>query len=256
MLLSGCDRHDPVPAATGPAVVKDVFKPVDYIALGMPAPNREWSHIDYDNAAKVIVKLPRESLPRLGKSEGCFERIVTHENLDLLFSKSLPLDQRMGAALSYMSSIGQVFKTYAMHPYQAHVLAEEASRLVEMQLFMVSSLMPLMEEFMSSLPPQQRTSVREDGKRQLIAGLEQALIANITMAGETTVWTVNQRRSFVDALKEALKRAWPYLTEPFKRELPVRAKERHEAEKDADVKLSLKQLQEALTTLATASSKK
>ena len=225
-------------------------KPVDYLSLGVPAANREWSPVDYDHAVKALAKLPQASLPRFEISSGVFERMVAQENLNLIRNATLPISQRMAAAAGYSQGVNNLLKLYALHPYQSGDLKDETVSLMDLSLGCVTSMLALAAEFMTSLPPEEQNNpARLEGRRKVIGGMEQTFSGAIVCLGEANIWTEQQRVKLAQSIERSLALAWPHLTAEFKREIPIRLKERFDAASEGAFKEATGKLRDTVSKL-------
>ena len=81
------------------------YKPEEYIRLGMPAYDRDWSAKDMVNAAKVLASIEQRGnqyLPRYksDRSGVVFARIISPDNFEFLLKHDIPLKVRMPEAIS------------------------------------------------------------------------------------------------------------------------------------------------------------
>ena len=73
---------------------------IDYIALGFPSPDREWSPKDYLDAANALTNLRSKemwsTIPRYeGNGAALFDRMRSESNFSILKNTSLPLGDRL-----------------------------------------------------------------------------------------------------------------------------------------------------------------
>jgi hypothetical protein len=253
LVLGSCDKppakHEEAAPGTKPVAKAITPKPVDYLALGVPAANREWSPFDFDHAVRALAKLPPESLPRFEISGGVFERMVAHDNLNLIRNTTLPVSQRMGAAAGYSQGVNSLLKLYALHPYQSGDLKEEALALMDMTMNCAASMLPLADEFMASLPPAEQTPVRKESLKNITSGMEQTFSGAIVCLGESHIWTEQQRVKLAQSLERSVASAWPFLTDDFKKEVPIRLKERFDATSENSLKDAISKLRETISKL-------
>jgi hypothetical protein len=112
----GCTKVDsegnPVPSPSTQAP-KDAT--VDYLAVGVPSPDKAWGLDDYSKAATALGKLKPGQLPR-HDSEGIggeiYARMVSEENLKLLTDDTAKLEDRLKFAAKIVRVIVEVESVY------------------------------------------------------------------------------------------------------------------------------------------------
>jgi hypothetical protein len=89
----------------------------DYIARGLPAPDRIWLGNDVETAANVLATLAEQGhgqLPRAGsaRSGEVFTRMTSADNLAYYRDRTLPLNARLPLALTHLQAGSQLLKLY------------------------------------------------------------------------------------------------------------------------------------------------
>src|SRR5688500_15643215 len=119
--LVGCDRDAAAPtqttASARPAAEDVSLGDDEYVSMGIPSYDREWTGTDMSAAAPKrqeleasdAGKLPRYQSPRSGRM---FARLVAQSNLKFFQARSLPLESRLPQALEYGESSSVILKTY------------------------------------------------------------------------------------------------------------------------------------------------
>lgn len=138
------------------ASIDESFTPEEYIRLGLPAHDREWSGDDMVNVEKILASIAQKGyrhLPRY-KSERSgvvFARLTSPQNLDLFRNRSLPLGPRLSQSLNYLQASNQVNKLYLSAFLKKDVRDSELVELMGSLLRSTAVLLELVDELLPTL---------------------------------------------------------------------------------------------------------
>lgn len=223
----GCDRRSPAPAPiTVPADVS--MTAAEYLDLGIPAADREWTGDEWTRAAKGLAeaaakgKLPRFESP---KSGALFARMTSLENLGLAESTSLPVAMRLQNASATLQSMNAALKLYVNAANERKVGGRELAELMAFQLAAIDTMLDLMEAYFSTVPKDDPAyEVKAKGIAQTRGGAATVVGGAITSVNEQSVYLPADRLVFIKALQRSLPGIFPHLTEDTRREIVLRLK--------------------------------
>ena len=203
LLSPGCGSPAPQPAApvertadfNNSAGQRDEsLTPDEYVRLGLPAHDREWSGADMARAEKVLSALAAKShrrLPRFdsGRSGPVFARLASPRNLELYQDRSLPLGARFPQAMNYMQVANSVLKLYLAGFLKKDVRDCELVELVGSQYRTIVVVLDLVDEFLPTLDRNDPSyPARMQGLDRMTRGLATAVAGGLQ--------TLTERQSF------------------------------------------------------------
>jgi hypothetical protein len=166
----------------------------EYLRLGLPAQDREWSGDDMGKAEKVLASVAQKGyrqLPRYKseRSGEVFERLTSPQNLDLFKNRTLPLDARFPQALNYFQASNQVLKLYLAGFLKKDVRDSELVELMGSQFRSTVVMLELVDEFVPTIKKDDpKYEVRMQGLDQMKRGL-----ASVVAGG---LQTITERESY------------------------------------------------------------
>jgi len=179
------------PLAAAPDAPGPPRSVADYVARGVPPPDRAWSAPNLQAAASALQKVKAESpraLPRRGSPESgaVFARMVDPANLAVLRDPKVELSARLGDSLERLTALNQLVQLYFEPAIRHKLYASEVTGLIACQLDLMAGIFPLMEEFLASLPPEEReTPARQSGLAKVRRGLSMMITGALTTLNET-----------------------------------------------------------------------
>jgi hypothetical protein len=187
--------------------------PEDYIALGLPAYDRDWSGEDMARAKKILGTVAQkgyQQLPRYKstRSERVFSRLTSPANLVFYKSRDLPVSTRMVEANKYFEANNGILKVYFAGFLKDEVGDGEIIELLEMQLRTSVVLLELIDEFIPTLNKDDPSyQVRMQGLERVKKGLAGLIAANL----QTLTERENYRKSELVRLVGYMKETFPVL---------------------------------------------
>ncbi len=194
----------------------------EYIRLGLPAHDREWSGNDMVKAEKVLTSLAKKGyrhLPRYKseRSGEVFARLTSRQNLDLFRNRSVPLEGRMPQALNYIGANNQILKLYLSAFLKNDTTDSDIVELMAAQLRSMVVMLELVDELIPTIKKDDPSyQVRMQGLEKMKLGL-----ASVVAGG---LQTLTERESY---RKSELVRLVGYMQESFPLMVPLTARSPH-----------------------------
>ncbi len=196
-------------AAEGPAIAPDESASVtEFIALGVPATDREWIADDYERFISVIRTVSRDhprGLPRFEseKSAAIMRRVTSEQNFASLHDRKLSLTNRLTQASAFTRATAAIAGIY----FDATIRGESFDReLVELLAFIVKvnlELWSLADETLATLTPEERAT-RARGLDMMRSGSAQVVSGSLTTFTEKQVCRVAELRRFASLIAPTL----------------------------------------------------
>ncbi|WP_375766691.1 hypothetical protein NR798_34105 [Archangium gephyra] len=236
-----------------PAEKDDSLGLEQYVALGVPSPERSWSGQDYAAAAQALSALAQKSPPELPRYQSTrsgplFARLTSFENVDAIERLQVAPLARVQLAGSMMEPASQLLMLYIGANAASGGFSTE---MIELQAFVTHAAAEMMEAI-DQVPP---TDIRnreafESGMAQIRMGLGKVAIGALTTVSERKVYSNEDRLRFLGTLKQDLPRLLPKLEPLTQQEVPVRIEKLLADEPSPEVKRELEALRSALTAPA------
>jgi hypothetical protein len=148
------------------------FTSEEYLHLGLPAQDREWSGDDMVKAEKILASVAQKGyrqLPRYKseRSGEVFARLTSPQNLDLFKNRTLPFEVRFSQATNYFQASNQIFKLYLAGFLKGDVRDSELVEFMGAQFRSSLVMLELVDEFLPTIR-------KDDSKYQVrMQGLDQ-----------------------------------------------------------------------------------
>jgi hypothetical protein len=200
----------------------------EYIEAGVPAHDRSWSGDDMTRAANVLVAIAQKNasqLPRYGSQQSgeAFARLTADDNLDLYRNRSLPLEQRLPDALSYMQSSNQISKLYLAAFHQHAVGDCELVEFAGAQLRVSVVMITLVNEFLPTLDKNDPTyPIRMDGLKQMKHGMATLVVGSLQILTESHAYRTLELKRLVGYMRNTFADILPALPEGSRSESVIR----------------------------------
>ncbi|MBX9668098.1 MAG: hypothetical protein K2X93_10790 [Candidatus Obscuribacterales bacterium] len=145
-------------------------------------------------------KLPRYQSKQSGEF---FKRITSPENLNMLKSRTLPLDARLGQALNFMNGGGETLKVYLFGFINNKIGADEIIELMGLQLRTVVVLLELVDELTVTIKKDDPTyETRMQGLDRMKSGLATVVAGTVQSLSERQSYKTSELVRLVDYMKE------------------------------------------------------
>lgn len=203
----------------------------ELLAAGLPAHDRNWTSNDVRTAAQVLTAIARKDATQLPRYEStrsgrAFERITADANLEIYRSKTLPLSQRLPAALETLNSLNQVLKLYLDAFNREKVGDSEIIELLGTQLRCTVVMLSLAEEFLPTLDSKDPTyPVRLEGLKKMKGGMAEVVFGTLVTLTESHAYRLSERRRLVGHMQSTFPKILPALLEDSRSEVLQRIRD-------------------------------
>ena len=212
----------------------------ELVEKGCPSPDREWQAKDYTALKELLVKstLP---LPRLESESGraVLHRLVNTENLSFHHNRNLPLETRFPDLMNLMDGTKSIMMLYIRAANAGEKVEKELADLLVFQLAVASAAIELTEEFMPTIPKDEKYKTRMEGFAKMKSGLATILDGAITSLSERTVYSDESVARMVRGIREYYPRFASILPETAKAEFRLKVRNMLAEEKNPAVKREL-----------------
>ena len=222
--------------------------PEEYIRLGLPAHDRDWSADDMVRAEKVLASLAQKGyrhLPRYKseRSGEMFARLTSPENLDLFRNRSLPLEGRFPQALAYLQASNQINKLYLSAFQKKDVRDSEFVELVGALYRLTVVMLDLLDEFVPTIKKDDPTyQVRMQGLELVKRGLSNIVAGGLQMLTERDSYRGSELARLVGYMRETFPLIVPRLPPGSRTETMVRLEKMQEDPAMKDLQPGLREL--------------
>jgi hypothetical protein len=166
-----------------PKIISDEsLTPEEYIRLGLPAHDRDWSGDDMVKAEQVLSSISKEGYRKLPRHQSersgeVFARLTSAENLDLYRNRSLPLEVRMPQAMNYFQASNQINKIYLSAFLKREVRDTELLELMGAMLRSSVAMLEIVDEFLPTINKDDPNyQVRMQGLEKMKRGLADVVV--------------------------------------------------------------------------------
>jgi hypothetical protein len=188
--------------------------PDPYLAAGIPATDRVWNGEDYVATLKVLtagtVPLPRYSDP---KGVAVLNRMFGQRDFSLYTDKTLPIQARLGESLPLSGAANGIGKLYYAQLVQGQDMHEEYANFAAFSLYIMAVQLDLLDEFIPTIPHDDKYPVRMAGLAQVKGGLTETTAGYLIVLADPKFFTVKDRvlvlQAFVDTMPKLKKMFTP-----------------------------------------------
>ena len=194
-----------------------------FIAGGVPASDREWNGGDYVATFQTI-QTRKVPLPLLEDKFGkqIIDRLTNTKNFALNKNKGLPLNQRLGDYLQIQQGLNSILKVYVTQANQGKDLHRESAAILAFSLRVAALGVELVNEFIPTIPKDDKYEVRMQGLKQMYAGLTTSFAGAVTSLSETKFYSDDDLTIILTAMHATLPILKQGFTPDYKGELQVR----------------------------------
>jgi hypothetical protein len=223
-----------------------------YLAQGMPATDRPWSHTDYQAAAGIVERLAKtnpKQLPRWQSpnSATVLARMTSEENFAQARNRAVPINQRFPAALECGPAIQRMTLAYITATNRGKSFDAELVELMSFMLRWATVCTDLAKEFQATLTPQEAASpVRKQGLEKMRTGYSQMVTGLLMTFTEKKTYRTSQLVRMAVLSKPLLPGLVKELPSLTQKEVPVRLQSLIDNEADPTLKQALTELLQAV----------
>lgn len=176
MILVACEpAGSPAPPVSIPRVDHSLTT-AEYLQLGMPAPDRVWTILDYQTALGVVTALPNDQLPRWQNSPSVevFARLTDPSSLESCENHIHQLSLRMQSCMVLMEAMGGISRRYVAAAQSGSGYIEELAPVTGFLLQLAAAMSGASDEFMAGLDRSDPSfQTRQQGMAQMDLGINQ-----------------------------------------------------------------------------------
>lgn len=231
-----------------PTVEDQSLTPLEYIKLGLPAYDRDWSESDLARAVKVFKSFEKNEKPNLPRYQSkrsgeVFARMTSTENFEQFKDRDIPLKIRFPQAVDYYESCSQIFKLYLSAYSRNEVGDSELVELFGMVLRYTVVILELVEEFTPTLDKNDPTyPTRMEGLEQMERGLANVVGGAMETLSERKSYRFRELLKLLGYMQETFPIIVPSLTPASRAEVIVRLNEMQNDEEFQDFQPGLGEL--------------
>jgi len=176
-----------------------------FLEAGIPAADREWRGADYRLAAATFAAT-QVSLPRFSEKQGkaVLDRLTSLENFSFHRNKTLPIDLRLSDYFNVLDGANAVLKSYlATRGQEFH---QELAALMAFMLHAAALGVELAEEFVPTIPRDEKYAVRMDGLKKMNSGLTTTFVGVENSLAHQKFYSAEDLSLLLKAMSETLPR--------------------------------------------------
>ena len=198
-----------------------------FVEAGAPAPDREWYGSEYQKMAELLAS-GKIGFPALGSDDGrrMFERMVSVENFSFARNRTLPVGQRLSDSMQLQEEANSIMKLYANKANDGALLHEEVVRLFSFTLRVTEVMLDLVDEFIPTIPHDDKYAVRLDGLKKLKMSVELLFSGAEVSLGERSFYREKDLGVMLTAMCETLPRLKAVFSDNFRVEISSRIRAR------------------------------
>jgi hypothetical protein len=191
-----------------------------FLDAGIPAASRPWSGADYERTFKVLssgsVPLPQWA-DRPGRA--VLMRMTSPDNFSLHRNRSLPFQVRMEDYLKLQQNANAVGKLYLAPAAKNNGSTKEVAQFLAFSLYLSEVGVELMDEFLPTIPKDDRYAARMNGVKQFYEGLTTVFVgAELALAKDKGL-AGDDRSEILRAMAQTLPRVKKTFSPEYRVEL-------------------------------------
>lgn len=223
-----------------------------YGAPGYPPADRPWDATDYQRLRGLIVT-GQQPLPTLADkaSNAVFKRMISNQNVAQTKSrdKTISAGERMMALVTSLGAVQHMTVLYLKEVNKGKPYERELAKLLVYMLNTAGPSIKLGDEFIASMPRDDKYETRLGGMRQAHNGLAQIFSGAIVSISETHIYSKPSTLELVQASLDNLP-AYQRILKTADRQKAIRIVERQlKATSDKDLQAGLTRLRDALHSI-------
>jgi hypothetical protein len=176
-----------------------------YAAAKLPALSREWHSADYQAVVAAISK-GEVPLPKLSSepSAKLFKKIASLDNLALANNTTLPLDYRLQEMVVLLPTVASLSKSYMAEANRGEKVNGEIAALLVFLLHGTAAQARIVEEFIPTIPHDEKYSVRMDGLALVRSGATNVFLGLVTSLSERSFYSDDDISLMLQAMADTL----------------------------------------------------
>lgn len=203
-----------------------------YLDAGVPATDRTWLGPDYARAATIIGS-GKVDLPVLEDPAGAavLRRFVSLENLALARNKRMPIGSRIDDASLILGGTNALLTFYLDAANSDQDVHREVTLVMVFSLRVMATVLPLIDEFATSVSDFEKQPVRVEGRRKVLNGAMTMFSGAEVSLSETHFYSDEDISQLLAGMAETLPVLKAAFTPDYRTELRIKLKE-HKARLD------------------------
>jgi hypothetical protein len=219
----------------------------ELVEKGCPSPDREWQAKDYTALKQLLVKRTL-ALPQLESESGraVLHRLVNTENLSFHHNRNLPLETRFPDLMNIMDCTKSIMMLYVRAVNSGEKVEKELADLLVFQLAVTSTAIELTEEFLPTIPRDEKYETRMAGFAKMKSGLTTVLDGAIGSLSEREVYSDESVAKIARGIREYYRRFASLLPETAQAEFRLKVRDMLAKEKNPVVRRELGSLNDEM----------
>lgn len=191
-----------------------------FLEAGIPSVDREWRGTDYKVAAEIFWA-QKAPLPHFAHPLGAalLRRMTSVENLSFHRNRSLPVSVRMEDYLLLIEGVSSITEAYIKVANQGRDVPQETAGMVALLLEVGALGMELTEEFLPTIPVDEKYAVRIVGVKKMQAGVAGMFAGAELSLAERKFYQPDDLSTLLEAMARTLPRLKPAFPADFQVEL-------------------------------------
>lgn len=176
-----------------------------YTSAKLPALSREWHAADY-SAVAAAVEAGTIPLPVFSRESDAalLKRLTSLDNLALVRNETLPLGNRMQEMVSIGPPILSLLRAYLTAANRGDNVHAEVAALLAFQLHFTATQSKLVDEFIPTIPRDEKYAVRMEGLQRMRSGMTNVFLGATTSIGESHFYSADDISLMLQAMAESL----------------------------------------------------
>jgi hypothetical protein len=196
-----------------------------FVEAGVPATDREWTGTDYKLALATLATT-KLSLPHFREKDGraVLERMTAQENFSFHRNKTLPIEARMLDHVNLVQAMSAISKLYYEAANKGQDVHKEIAAVLAFTLQAAVPGMELVDEFLPTVPRDEKYAVRLDGLKKVKSGLTGMFVGAEASLGETKFYSAQDLSLLLETMAATLPRLKTALSAEYRNELRQKLK--------------------------------
>jgi len=218
-----------------------------YSSAGIPAAERPWILEDYKRALKILSqnKIP---LPRLDDKYGkaILMRLTSSDLFKVFQNRNTPVNLRLNACMDFGDTYNSIYKLYGTTLTNDHSYHSEFAALLAFFLKFAAVEAEVVEDFLPTLPKDDRYEVRVQGLNQMFRGAEGMFSAAEASLADTVFYSDSDFSLIIKAMAEILPQVLKHSSENFNSDMKSKLEVDKTRFKDSSDQKTLNQMLDVL----------
>lgn len=197
-----------------------------YLEAGIPVTNRVWSGPDYARVAEVLAS-EEVDVPRYNEVAGreVLDRLTSLENFALANNRTIAVDLRIQDILMILDGTRAVLNQYFAAATKGEKVNRELTQVFVFLLHISATMIPIMDEFVATIPDFENQPVRVEGRQRMYAGIVTMFSGAQVTLSEKGFYTDEDLSLLLQGMADTLADLERVFTLEFRRELQIKLNE-------------------------------